>query len=102
MDAAVDFILRTHGATAATEVSRLTGLTRQHLARRFQQYVGVGPKRFCRVVRFRSLLDRLHAGRALSWSALAADSGYYDQAHLIADFRQFTGQTPEQFRQPHD
>jgi AraC-like DNA-binding protein len=97
VDAAVDLILRRGGAVTGLEACRCTGLTRQHLARCFQQYVGIGPKRFCRVVRFQSLLGRLRGRRPVHWAALAADSGYFDQAHLIADFRQFTGLSPQHF-----
>jgi AraC-like DNA-binding protein len=72
-------------------------VTRQHLARRFSQLVGVSPKTFARVVRLGRVIERVRAmpaGGAINWSALALDVGYYDQAHLVDEFRELTGVTP--------
>jgi AraC-like DNA-binding protein len=95
--AALHLIARRRGAVTMREVSRFAGVSRQHLARRFAEHVGVSPKMFARVTRFRSLLTLLRQVRLASWSDTAAAAGYYDQSHLIADFRQFTGRTPEDF-----
>ena len=53
---------------------------------------GVGPKMVARLARFRSALRRAESATTLS--ALAADSGYADHAHMIRDFRQFAGMAP--------
>jgi AraC-like DNA-binding protein len=75
-------------------------VTRQHLARRFAQLVGVSPKVFARVVRLRTLMARVRAMDGTSpvnWSALALAAGYYDQAHLADEFRELAGLTPGQW-----
>jgi AraC-like DNA-binding protein len=76
------------------------GLSRQQLTRRFRSALGLPPKVFLRLSRFRRVLQ---AGmvRANDWASLAADVGYADQSHLIAEFRQFTGLTPEALRTSH-
>jgi AraC-like DNA-binding protein len=44
------------------------------------------------------LVERLHAGARLDWAGLALELGYFDQSHLIRDFRRLTGYTPEKYR----
>ena len=79
------------------EAARIVGVSRQHLRRRFLEEVGVGPKTFARVARFQRLLQRVREGNAVSWAGAAADLGYFDQSHLIADFRALAGATPVPF-----
>ena len=93
-------IERERGAVSVEWLSRLSGLSRQHLARKFRQQVGVSPKLFCRYARFHALLNHAYVTPQADWAALAAEFGYYDQAHLIAEFKEFTGLTPSQFFQP--
>jgi AraC-like DNA-binding protein len=95
VDAAVDSIVR--GATRIDDLEREIGISRQHLARQFQHHVGVSPKTFVRVMRFRRVVDRLPAGAAVDWAGVAAEHGYYDQSHLIEDFRELAGSTPGEF-----
>ncbi|MCP3803911.1 helix-turn-helix domain-containing protein [Allokutzneria sp. A3M-2-11 16] len=78
-------------ASLASEI----GISRHHLSRRFHDQVGLAPKSLARVLRFRSAL-RL-AGSGVSWGRVAADSGYYDQAHLNAEFRAIAGCAPGEF-----
>lgn len=95
--AAIDLILRHRGVLTVRDVCRAAGVTRQHLARRFAEHVGIRPKLFSGVVRFRYLLGRLRVSRRTCWSDIAVALGYYDQSHLIADFHEFATATPEQF-----
>jgi AraC-like DNA-binding protein len=53
----------------------------------------VDPKTWCQLARFRATLAWLRAGHPAQWAAVAAESGYADQSHMIADFRRFTGLT---------
>lgn len=95
VDAAVERIIRGGGRTPIEQLADDIGISRQHLARRFLIDVGVSPKTFARVMRFRRVLQ--HRGAIDSWSNAAVRFGYYDQAHLIADFRELAGDTPFHF-----
>jgi AraC-like DNA-binding protein len=79
-------------------MAHLAGVSRQYLTRIFREDVGVTPKLYCRLSRFRAAL-RLAARRPdFDGANLAAMSGYADQAHMIAEFREFSGVTPTVLR----
>jgi AraC-like DNA-binding protein len=94
--AAVERIMARGGRIDISRLAAWLGVTRQHLARRFAAYVGVTPKTFCRVVRLWQVLRSTKGGR-LHWASLAADLGYSDQSHLVAEFRALTGLTPSRW-----
>jgi AraC-like DNA-binding protein len=91
-------IATARGGVRVSALSDRAGISRQHLARRFQAAVGLSPKELARVLRFRALLDALAPGAKPDWAALALDLGYYDQAHLIGEFRAFAGESPAAFQ----
>lgn len=93
VDAAVDRIIR--GVDRVEAIAKEIGISRQHLARQFLHHVGVTPKTFARVMRFRRVLSSI--GQDADWADVAAANGYYDQSHLIADFRELAGSTPNAF-----
>jgi AraC-like DNA-binding protein len=72
------------------------GWSRKHLIAQFRQTVGLPPKTVARVLRFNRVLQRVDGARRIDWAATAQECGYYDQAHLIRDFRAFAGGTPAQ------
>lgn len=76
-------------------VAAQLGVTARHLRRAFTESVGVGPKEFARAVRLQRAV-RL-ATTSTDWGRIAAAAGYYDQAHLITDFRALVGLTPGAF-----
>lgn len=90
---AVRFIARTGGAKRTRELERAVGVGGRHLERRFREAVGISPKAFARVIRFRRALAALRSN-PVGWSRLATETGYYDQAHLIRDVRALSGVTP--------
>ena len=59
---------------------------------------GLSPKQLCRILRFRRAADLITRMRRGQWAQLAADCGYADQAHLIHEFRAFSGYTPAEYR----
>jgi len=83
------------GEVRVDRVAARLGITARHLRRAFTENVGVGPKEYARSVRLRRAL-RL-AATSRDWGRIALDAGYYDQAHLIADFRQLVRVTPGAF-----
>lgn len=76
-------------------VAERLGVTARHLRRAFTESVGIGPKDFARAVRLQRAVGM--AATSKDWGRIAADAGYYDQAHLIADFRELVGFTPGAF-----
>jgi AraC-like DNA-binding protein len=85
------------GASVGRVTARL-GMTPRRFIRHFEGVVGLTPKRFARVRRFARVLDALEVGRPVDWSGLAVSCGYFDQAHLIHDFREFSGASPTHYR----
>jgi AraC-like DNA-binding protein len=85
------------GVPVGAVVDRV-GMTASGFIRHFTARVGLTPKRFARVRRFRRVLDAIDAGRSVDWARVAATCGYFDQAHLIRDFRAFAGISPTAYR----
>jgi AraC-like DNA-binding protein len=83
------------GEDRVESVADRLGVTARHLRRVFTENVGIGPKEFARTVRLQRAVRM--AATSCDWARIAADAGYYDQAHLIADFRQLVGLTPGAF-----
>jgi AraC-like DNA-binding protein len=83
-----------------SQVALSMGLLPRALRRRFSSQVGVTPKRFARVHRMQRMLRAIRQSSEPDWSALAAEHGYTDQAHLIHDFRDLAGITPTGYK-PH-
>ena len=101
VDEAIRRIVDAGGSLGITMLAPALGVTRQHLARRFSQLVGVSPKTFARVVRLGRVVERVRhvpAGEPVNWSTLALELGYYDQSHLVDEFREMTGLTPTAWR----
>jgi AraC-like DNA-binding protein len=96
-DPALEFTLREFGKGAAIgAVTERLGMTPRRFIRSFSDQVGLTPKLFARVGRFQRVLaaSRRCAGRPIDWAQIALDCGYSDQAHLIHEFRAFSGMTP--------
>jgi AraC-like DNA-binding protein len=77
------------------------GWSRKHLISRFREQIGLPPKTAGRVLRFNRVLRLAARGPEMSWAAIAMTCGYYDQAHLIRDFREFAGVPPMGYLSQH-
>jgi AraC-like DNA-binding protein len=82
---------------AVGDVARPFGISPRTLQRLFQEYVGVGPKWVIKRSRLHDAVARLEAGEPEDWARLARDLGYFDQAHLIHDFKAMVGRTPGEY-----
>jgi AraC-like DNA-binding protein len=72
-------------------------VSERHLRRVFRETIGVSPKEFAKLTRFHRALRAARNDAHASWASIAVAAGYYDQAHLIAEFRAFAGATPRAF-----
>jgi AraC-like DNA-binding protein len=95
-------IMRHRGRVSIEAMSRHHGLSRQQFAVRFAAAAGLPPKLFARITRFQSLVHGLLSTDVSRWASLSPAAGFYDQAHMINEFRAFTGSPPTVFFQPHD
>jgi len=94
---AATFILGSGGRTSVALVARGAGLSERSLERRFQEELGLSPKAFSRIARLQSVLRSIGREARPDWADVAAECSYFDQPHLIHDFRALTGETPAEF-----
>jgi AraC-like DNA-binding protein len=88
-------IREARGTLSLDQLGARLSVTRREFARRFLDGTGLTPKRFARIVRFHSALSLLHHTERIA--PVAAELGYYDQAHMYRDFREFARLTPGEF-----
>lgn len=82
-------------ATACSDTASALGISSRRLRALMHEQIGLAPKSFARIVRLHGALERARAaGRAASWSRIAAASAFTDQSHLIHEFRELLGETP--------
>ena len=95
VNAAVALIKQHRGNIKISELAHRLFISQGRLEKRFRKMVGASPKKFASIVRMRSIADAGISPGNLMQRGL--ESGFFDQAHFIKDFKSFTGQTPEQF-----
>ncbi len=83
-----------HGDLDLDGLASQANLSSRQFRRRCHQETGLTPKHLCRILRFRRAQQLAAGASKVNWSRIAAETGYFDQAHLIRDFREFTGRTP--------
>jgi AraC-like DNA-binding protein len=92
--AAVGVIGARAGRVRVDDLAESVCLSGRQLERLFLAEVGISPKKLARISRLQHLVSLLRTPRRRSWANLALECGYYDQAHLIRDVREFTGGPP--------
>jgi AraC-like DNA-binding protein len=86
------------GAATVERSARAAGCSIRQVERLFAEQVGLSPKAVARVLRFQAALGRLMHDPQAALVSVAAEAGYYDQAHFIRDFRAMTGGVPRGYR----
>jgi AraC-like DNA-binding protein len=92
---AARLIRSTKGNISIDDVCKAVYVSPRQLQRSFRHTLGTGPKSYMRIIRFRNAFVQMqylqkHGG----WAGLSYNLGYSDQAHLIRDFKEFTGTVP--------
>lgn len=92
---AVELITASQGVLQIEELACQCFMSRRQLLRRFEASIGISPKLFSRLVRFQRVFAKMEAASEMpDWGQVAYEAGYFDQAHFINDFREFSGYTP--------
>jgi AraC-like DNA-binding protein len=91
-------LVAARGQVRVGAVAAELGWSRRHLGERFRAEVGLTPKAVARVLRFEHAHRLATVPDPPSWAEVSASAGYADQAHLVRDWRAFTGRTPTAWR----
>lgn len=95
--ATVDTLLSTKGNSPINAILKQDLSKRRQLERKFLKQIGISPKQLGKVIRLQTALKMLLNQKTESLTKIAYESEYYDQAHFIKDFKEFTGTNPKAF-----
>lgn len=90
-------IAATGGAVPISELGMAVRASSTYLAKRFKEVIGVTPKRLARSYRLTSTVLAIDVAAPIDWGDVAARAGYFDQAHFVHEFREYTGLTPTRY-----
>lgn len=90
-------IERFAGPAAVRDVVAESGYSHRRFIELFHEAVGLAPKVYCRIQRFRRAVTQVAAGNRFTWADVALAAGYSDQAHFNREFLEFTGVTPGEY-----
>ena len=84
----------TQGGVSIKNIATRLDVSERHLRRRFQDATGMSPKTYARQLRVTAAAQLADHQEAPDWAMIAHEVGYFDQAHMIADFKQLCNRTP--------
>lgn len=93
---AVQLIYKSNGTIRIKELNEKLLISQSPFEKRFRKVVGTTAKKFASIIRFNTVLNNLNGTKTLS--EICYENNFFDQAHFIKDFKQFTGDTPENFK----
>jgi len=93
VDKAINLIFDKKGMITVSEICGALYIGERQLQNLFKRYVGLSPKLFARIIRF-SYIFQLQEKNEQNWAGLAYEAAFYDQAHFIRNFKNFTGESP--------
>lgn len=93
---AVRLIYQSKGTIRIKELNAKLSISKSPFEKRFRKTVGTSAKKFASIVRFNSTLSDLEFNKSIA--EICYENNFFDQAHFIKDFKQYTGDTPENFK----
>jgi len=97
IDQAANFIVEHNGMLQVTDLLKDSWMSRRTFERKFFQKVGLSPKYFARIRRIGYICNLIAGKKKVDWTKIFYECEFYDQAHFIKDFEEFTGRTPQQY-----
>jgi len=94
---AVSTILANPSPISLHDLSAQIGYSQKHFIHLFKKQVGLTPKSYQKVIRFQKTIQDIESQTIIDWSHIAYESGYYDQAHFINDFKRLSGFSPKEY-----
>jgi AraC-like DNA-binding protein len=93
-DYAIKELIKNDGNVSIDKIASLSCLSLRQFERKCHERIGMPPRFFARIARFSKAYRLRESQPSLNWTAIAHQSGYYDQMHFIRDFKKFAGVTP--------
>jgi len=102
-DYAIKELVMSGGNTSIEKIAKLSCLSLRQFERKCEERIGLSPKLFARLVRFSNAFTMKEQKPTMNWTKITYACGYFDQMHLIRDFKDFSGEIPtiieEEFNQ---
>lgn len=93
---AIDYIQEKEGRTTIKEIKQQCFITARSLERYFQLYIGLSQGEYSRILRFKSVINYIHANPGITWQSLSKQRGFYDQSHLSRYFDKYMAMKPRE------
>ncbi len=91
-------LIQKQGGLGSLEpVFQKTGYTQRQVLRKFNDWMGMGPKQYARIIRCKNLIENINFQEEQNWTRLAKTHRYFDRTHLASDFYKLLGQLPSRF-----
>jgi AraC-like DNA-binding protein len=97
IDKASNIIVEKNGMLNVQDLLQESCMSRRTFERRFFQKVGLSPKYYARIRRIGYVCNLIAGKKKVNWPEVFYEAEFYDQAHFIKDFEEFTGRTPKQY-----
>lgn len=101
IDEAINFIDHKNGMLTIDEVLSKFKISRRYLEKKFQEKVGISPKLYARIKRFGYLSNKVAHHQTVDWQDIVFENGFYDQSHLVKDYKTFNNMNPSEYYQNH-
>lgn len=92
-----NIIIERKGLIKITELEKLSGYTARYINKIFENKLGMSAKQLCKTVKFQFLINDMNMGAYKTFTSLASEYQFYDQAHFIHEFKEYAGCTPSEY-----
>jgi AraC-like DNA-binding protein len=97
----IAMMLNLKGKNSIADLAKEININRRQLERRFSSVIGLSPKQLAKIIRLQAMIKALLNSQPQNLTSIAYEGDYYDQAHFIKDFKEFTGISPKKFYAGH-
>jgi AraC-like DNA-binding protein len=98
IEMAIGLILNSKGKITVKGLTKTLHTTERTLQRQFEEYVGIPPKQFAKIIQFQNSLSQISDDSFSRLTEIVYENGYADQSHFIRSFKKFTGKRPSEFK----